>query len=150
MADPDKKSAILPTDDEDARIAAIEERLERLRKLHGWSTDTVNVSAEEVQAKAADLAKRTKRAKLSLRFSYGGKPEQTVEINDEHYDIGSGEAVKLRILDSSVASKHPNSWIPVVPPTARNGLRISPFALKRFVSRIQWRMSCSRAPSAER
>ena len=112
MADSDKKipSSALPAD-EDARANAIEERIARLRKLHGWASDTRTVSAEEVKAVvvAVDGERQPSPAgqtQLVLRYSYGGKGKEVVEITGDHHDIGSGEQAKLRILDASVAARH--------------------------------------------
>ncbi len=108
MATPDKN--LLP-DDEEARAAAIEERLERLRRLQGWSSDTVNVSADEVKAMAGALEGQRKKAreartKLVLTYALPGKREEVAEITEDSYDIGSGENAKLRVLHPSIGARH--------------------------------------------
>ncbi len=110
MADPDKH---LPTglpEDEDARAAAIDERIERLKRLHGWASDTRMVSAEDVKAVVVAVDGKVEQPKpepptLVLRYTLGGR-DHVVEISDDHHDIGAGEKSKLRILDASVAARH--------------------------------------------
>lgn len=94
-------------DYDEERARAIEERIERLRRLHGWASDTVNVTPAEAEA-LRDEHRRNKapRATLVLRYALPGGPQEKVEINEDHYDIGSGEKAKLRVLHPSVAARH--------------------------------------------
>jgi len=100
-----------PFEEDDQRASEIEERIERLRKLHGWQSDTRMVPAEEVQSvvEAVDGEKARSRASTSvlvLRYSVAGGPQEKVEVTDENYDIGSGEKAKLRIMHASVSARH--------------------------------------------
>ena len=93
-------------DDDDARASAIEERIERLRKLNGWASDTRMVSTEQVEAVVEAMdggINRSKAAtsKLVLRWN-----DTKSELTEQHTDVGSGDACKVRVMDASVASRH--------------------------------------------
>lgn len=107
---PDDSGPAFPLDGE-ARADAIDERIERLRRLHGWASDTKVVSKQEVEAvvEAVDGAfapHKGPEANLTLRFSHPTTGEKTVVVDLDHYDIGSGEKAKLRILDPSLSARH--------------------------------------------
>lgn len=96
-------------EDGEARADAIDERIERLRRLHGWASDTRVVTAQEVAAVVEAVDGETPKAsktRLFLTYSHGGGGPREVEITDEHYDIGSGEKAKLRVFDPSLSARH--------------------------------------------
>jgi len=108
---PDDKTGLAFPDDDDARADAIDERIERLRRLHGWASDTKVVSASEVEAvvEAVDGAfalPKGPQPSLSLQFNHPSTGEQVVAIEGDHYDVGSGEKAKLRVFDASIAARH--------------------------------------------
>ncbi len=107
---PDDSGPAFPLDG-DARADAIDERIERLRRLHGWASDTKVVSAQEVEAvvEAVDGAfapHKGPQANLTLRFSHPTTGAKEVVVDQDHYDIGSGEKAKLRVLDPSLSARH--------------------------------------------
>ncbi len=100
-----------PVEEDEERVSEIEERIERLRRLHGWASDTRMVPPEEVQSVVAAVDGEQGRSKPSssvivLRYSVGGGPQQKTELTEEHLDIGSGDKAKLRVLHASVAARH--------------------------------------------
>lgn len=100
-----------PDEEDEGRVSEIEERIERLRRLHGWASDTRMVPAEEVQSVVEAVDGEKGRSKpstsvLVLRYSVGGAPQQKTEVTEEHMDIGSGDKAKLRVLHASVAARH--------------------------------------------
>lgn len=100
-----------PVEEDEERVSEIEERIERLRRLHGWASDTRMVPPEEVQSVVAAVDGEKGRSKpstsvLVLRYSLPGSPQQKVELTEEHLDIGSGDKAKLRVLHASISARH--------------------------------------------
>lgn len=100
-----------PVEEDEERVSEIEERIERLRKLHGWASDTRMVPPEEVQSVVAAVDGEKGRSKAStavlvLRYALPGNPQQKVELTEEHLDIGSGDKAKLRVLHASISARH--------------------------------------------
>lgn len=94
-------------DYDEARAAAIEERIERLRRLHGWTTDTVNVKPKDADAMRDDQRRqRTPKASITLTYALPGAADQQATFDESHFDIGSGDRAKLRILHPSLAGRH--------------------------------------------
>ena len=95
-------------EDGDARADAIEERIERLRQLNGWASDTRVLPAAEVQVVAAteEPAPPPVTTKMTIRFSHGADVGRVVEVDKDHFDIGSGEMARLRVLDPSLSARH--------------------------------------------
>lgn len=112
MSNPeDPQSGGLPfPEDQDAIADAIEERIERLRRLHGWASDTKMVPAQEVEAVVEALDGEIARSKasesvLTLRYNVHGQDNE-YELSDERCDIGSGDRADVRVMHPSVSSRH--------------------------------------------
>jgi pSer/pThr/pTyr-binding forkhead associated (FHA) protein len=95
-------------EDGEARADAIEERIERLRRLKGWASETRVLPAAEVQAAAAteEPAPAPATTKMTLRFSHGADVARVVDVDKDHFDVGSGEMARLRILDPTLSARH--------------------------------------------
>lgn len=95
-------SPTLP-DDDATRAAEIEARVDRLRRLRGWTDDTQLVPAmadEPAPAPRADLPT------LVLRFADPELGLRDVEVAHDHFEIGSGESAHLRLMLPSISAKH--------------------------------------------
>jgi pSer/pThr/pTyr-binding forkhead associated (FHA) protein len=94
-------------EDGDARADAIEERIERLRKMKGWASETRVIAVADVaQAAGEEPAPPPPTSRMALTFSLGADPSRRVELDKDPFDIGSGEAARLRILDPSISARH--------------------------------------------
>lgn len=88
--------------DDDAQAEEIEAKIERLRRLRGWTGDTVQVKAvaddppPPVQAPPPTIV---------LRWADRGQKRETV-IDHDNFEIGSGEKAHLRILDPAISTRH--------------------------------------------
>jgi pSer/pThr/pTyr-binding forkhead associated (FHA) protein len=94
-------------DDDAARADAIEERIERLRRLKGWASEPRLPAVTEVPAVAVgEPAPPAATTKLTLRFAHGAEGARSVELDKDQFDIGSGEMARLRILEPTLSARH--------------------------------------------
>jgi len=106
VADPENKSSSMLPDDDDARANAIEERIERLRKLNGWASDTRMVPSEQVEAVVQAMDGGSSRAKAATSKLVLRWDNEKAELSEQHTDVGSGDTCKVRVMDASVSGRH--------------------------------------------
>lgn len=83
---------------------SIEARIERIRRLHGWTSDTNQVSAVDIDDRGK-VQVATPRPSFALSWSDHEGPHRQV-IEKDPFEIGSGERAQLRLLEPSVSSRH--------------------------------------------
>ena len=83
---------------------SIEARIERIRRLHGWTSDTHQVSAVELDERGK-VQVASQRPPIELSWSDHEGPH-TATIEKDPYEIGSGERANLRLLEPSISARH--------------------------------------------
>jgi len=83
---------------------SIEARIERIRRLHGWTSDTNQVSAVDIDDRGK-VQVTAPRPPIQLTWS-DHEGSHRHEIEKDPFEIGSGERAQLRLLEPSVSSRH--------------------------------------------
>ncbi|MCC6623361.1 MAG: FHA domain-containing protein [Deltaproteobacteria bacterium] len=100
---------------------AIEWRIERLRRMRGWTSDAPKdepakpdptAKAPKAEPSRAVVHAETEKPQerpedtLWLRYVDPSRGRTEIEVDRDHFEIGSGERVHLRIMDPSLSARH--------------------------------------------